>query len=125
MTTQERMKNFLGETKKVFSIQNLTLSLLSVLLVIGIGYLSNFVSEIIQSKLYSAPMMSLAYSLSVTVAYLLAILGPAILYAVKTKKWESIVYIVLLEIVWFAIFIAVLYFTTPEKSYNYNDLLTM
>ncbi|NTU69582.1 hypothetical protein HGB13_01990 [bacterium] len=107
------------EAKNIFSLQNLTVSLLSALLVIGIGYGSSFVTEQIQGKFYSNPTMYTIFTVTIFAAYLWAIVGPALIYCTRTKKWNSLPYILLFEIIWFVIFITVLFFTTPEKA---NDM---
>jgi general stress protein CsbA len=120
---KEKLNKTLLELKEVFSLANLTVSLFSVLMVIGISYGSGEISKLMQNKFYSNPTMYLIFTLIVFMSYFLAILGPAIVYAVKTKKWTSIVYIILLEIVWFSIFVGVLYYTTPEKELDYSDYM--
>lgn len=120
---KEKLNKTLAELKEVFSLANLTVSLFSVLMVIGISYGSGEISKLMQNKFYSNPTMYLIFTLIVFMSYFLAILGPAIVYAVKTKKWTSIVYIVLLEIVWFSIFVGVLYYTTPEKELDYSNYM--
>lgn len=133
MTTQEKetsrftlpkkVTKVLEELKTIFSLPILTVSLFSVLMVIGASYGSNEISKLIQDKFYSNPTMYLIFTLIVFISYFLAILGPAVIYAIRTKKWESIVYIVLLEILWFSTFVAVLYYTTPEQSLDYSNRL--
>ena len=120
---KEKLSKTLLELKEVFSLANLTVSLFSVLMVIGISYGSGEISKLMHSKFYSNPTMYLIFTLIIFISYFLAILGPAIVYAVKTKKWASIVYIVLLEILWFSIFVGVLYYTTPEKELDYSDYM--
>lgn len=114
--TKDIIKNVQNILVEVFSLTNLTVSLLSALLVIGISYLSGLVSSGIQLKAYSNPIIYLIYLLVIIIAYVLAMVGPAFLTSSNKKNWPSFVYIVFLEIVWLCIFIAVLYFTTETVT---------
>lgn len=106
----------LGILKEIFSLTNLTVSLFSALLVIGIGYLSGIVGQPIQLKAYSNPTIYLVFLIITLMCYFWAITGPGLLSAIYKKNWPSFVYVIVLEIVWLSIFIAVLYFTTPTKE---------
>lgn len=105
-----------GGAINIFSLRNLTVSLLSALLVIGLSYLSGVVGQLIQPKAYSNPIIYLVYFLVTIVLYVIAITGPAFLAAVYKKDWASFMYIIILEMVWLCIFVGVLYFTTPSKD---------
>ena len=102
--------------KEAFSLTNLTVSLLSTLLVIGVSYLSGIVGQSIQLKAYSNPTIYLSFLIVTFMCYFWAITGPAFLASAYKKNWPSFVYIILLEIVWLTVFIAILYFTTPTKE---------
>jgi len=114
----------LAVLKDVFSLRNLTVSLLSALLVIGLGYLSSMVGTALQAKAYSNPMIYSTYVIITVVAYFLVITGPAFLAAFSSKKWESFAYIIFLEVLWLAIFVAVLFFTTPTTTPSFQDMIT-
>lgn len=122
----KKLQNILKVTgekiKAVFSLKNLTLSLLSALLVIGAGYLSGIVTHVIQTKLITNPTMYSVYFLVNILIFIIAIIGPAFLNAVYTKDWYSFLYIIILEILWLSIFLAILYFTTQAK--NFEDIIT-
>lgn len=130
--TKQKDKDYLGVIKKnlnhalneaavVFSLPNLTISLASVLTVVFVNYTSTEISKLMEAKFYANPTMYVVFTMVVLMSYFLAILGPAIVYAIRTKKWLSLVYIPVLEIVWFAIFLTVLFFTTADKTFpTYN-----
>lgn len=113
----------LNVLKDVFSLRNLTVSLVSALLVIGLCYLSSIVGTAIQLKLLANPNMYTIYLLLTIILFFVAVLGPALLAAIYTKDWASFVYIILLEIMWLSIFMAVLYFTTPDKTFDPSEMM--
>ncbi len=115
------LNHALNEAAVVFSLPNLTISLASVLTVIFVNYVSTEISKLMEAKFYANPTMYIVFTMVVLMSYFLAILGPAIVYAIRTKKWLSLVYIPVLEIIWLAIFLAVLFFTTADKTFpTYN-----
>lgn len=125
-----KVKNDLGSLllglREVFSVQNLFLSLLSAGLVLGAAYLLPEVTQILYKKSYSNQtlIMLLVYIITY-VSFILAIIGPALIYGSKTKKWDSFVYIILLQIIWFSIILAVVYFRAPEQTYqDFSQYLT-
>jgi len=117
------LKTTTDALRDVFSLRNLTVSLVSALLVIGLSYLSGTVGGILQVKAYANPIIYSVFLIVTIVLYVLVIAGPAFLAAVYTKDWPSFIYIILLEMIWLAIFIAVLFFTTPEKTPSLEDMM--
>ena len=57
--------SILENLKDIFSLQNLTVGLLSALLVIGIAYGSSFITEQIQGKFYSNPTMYTIFTVTI------------------------------------------------------------
>ena len=110
--------------RNIFSLRNLTVSLISALLVIGTSYLTGVVGTYIQPKAMSNQTIYIIYFIVTIIVYLIAIVGPAFLAAVYKKDWASFMYIVILGVVWLSIFIAVLYFTTPTEPINPLQLMS-
>ncbi len=116
----ERFKNW---SLSFFSLKNLTTSLLAALLVIGVGYLSGIAGTVIQQKALANQIIFTVYLLVVIIAFVLAIVAPALLKAMYTKDWPSFVYVIILEIIWLSIFILVLYLTLPTPKTSPSELM--
>jgi len=113
--------------KEVFSIKNLTLSLFSTLLLIGIGYASGVASGILQEKFFTSATMYFAFIVSSAILLILSVVAIPLLNAIYTKDWASLVYIIFLEVIWLAIFILILFFTTtsqPQTLPNFESAPT-
>lgn len=128
MALNFNMKENLEELKKgaknFFSLRNLIVSLISALLVIGASYLSSVAGTFVQQKALASQIIFTVYLLVVIVLFFLSIAAPAFLSAVNSKDWPSFVYIIVLEIIWLSIFIAVLYFTLPTPKVPSLDMMT-
>jgi len=119
----ESAKKLKEGVKKFFSLKNLTTSLLGTLLVIGVSYLSGITGALVQQKALANQLIFTAYLLVVIVLFVLAIVAPALMKATYSKDWPSFVYVIILEVLWLSIFIAVLYFTLPTPKASPFDIM--
>ncbi|PIP17726.1 MAG: hypothetical protein COX43_02720, partial [Parcubacteria group bacterium CG23_combo_of_CG06-09_8_20_14_all_35_9] len=93
----------------VFNLTNASVSLLSVVLVIGLTFLFIFLLE---SDLFHSvninPVFGFVGIITIILSYVLVIFGPAIIVAIK-HGWKSLILILTAEFLWFVIFL-VIYF---------------
>ena len=91
----------------IFNITNASVSLLSVVLVVGLTYLLRFLLE---SDLFRSfnidPVFGIVGFITIILLYVLVIFGPAIIVAIR-HGWKSLVSILIAEFLWFVIFLVV------------------
>lgn len=89
----------------IFNLTNVSVSLLSVALVVGLTYLLRFLLE---SDLLRSVNIDLVFGIvgfiTIILLYVLVIFGPAIIVAIK-RGWKSLVSILIAEFLWFVIFL--------------------
>ena len=91
----------------IFNLTNASVSLLSVVLVVGLTYLLKFLLE--SNLLRSVnidPVFSIVGFITIILLYILVIFGPAIIMAIK-HGWKSLVSILIAEFLWFLIFLVI------------------
>lgn len=91
----------------IFNLTNASVSLLSVVLVVGLTYLLRFLLE---SDLFRSvnidPVFGIVGFITIIFLYVLVIFGPAIIVAIK-HGWKSLVSILIAEFLWFVIFLVI------------------
>jgi len=99
----------------VLNVTNMWVSLVSVMLIVGLTYGINALthSDLLQSSGYD-PIISIVLFITVILLYALAMLGPAIIVAIK-HGWKSFLTILVAEFFWLFIFL-VLYFLLFHSS---------
>lgn len=87
----------------VFNLTNASVGLLSVVLVVGITYLLQFLfnSDLFR-PLETDPIFSVVSFITIILLYVLVVFGPAIIVAIK-RGWKSFVAILVAEFLWFVI----------------------
>lgn len=103
----------------IFNLKNASVSLLSVVLVVGLTYLLKFLSE---SDLFRSvnidPVFGIVGFITIILLYVLVIFGPAVIVAIK-HGWKSLVSILIAEFLWFVIFL-VLYLVLFQSGLTSN-----
>jgi len=91
----------------IFNLTNASVSLLSVVLVVGLTYLLRFLleSDLLRS-MNTDPVFGIVGFITIILLYVLVIFGPAIIVAIK-HGWKSLVSILIAEFLWFVIFLVV------------------
>jgi len=91
----------------IFNLTNASVSLLSVVLVVGLTYLLRFLleSDLLRSMNID-PVFGIVGFITIILLYVLVIFGPAIIVAIK-HGWKSLVSILIAEFLWFVIFLVV------------------
>lgn len=103
----------------IFNLTNASVSLLSVVLVVGLTYLLRFLLE--SDLLYSVnidPVFGIVGFITIILLYVLVIFGPAIIVAIK-HGWKSLVSILIAEFLWFVVFL-VLYLVLFQSGLTSN-----
>ena len=89
----------------IFNLTNASVSLLSVVLVVGLTYLLRFLLESdLLSSMNIDPVFGIVGFITIILLYVLVIFGPAIIVAIK-HGWKSLVSILIAEFLWFVIFL--------------------
>ena len=103
----------------MFNLTNVSVSLLSVVLVVGLTYLLRFLLE---SDLFRSfnidPVFGIVGFITIILLYVLVIFGPAIVVAIK-HGWKSLVLILIAEFLWFVVFL-VLYLVFFQSGLTSN-----
>ncbi|MEO0075855.1 MAG: hypothetical protein ABIK31_07145 [candidate division WOR-3 bacterium] len=91
----------------IFNLTNASVSLLSVVLVVGLTYLLIFLlkSNLLRS-VNTDPVFGIVGLITIILLYVLIIFGPAIIVATK-HGWKSLVSILVAEFLWFVIFLVI------------------
>lgn len=91
----------------IFNLTNASVSLLSVVLVVGLTYLLRFLleSDLLRS-INIDPVFGIVGFITIILLYVLVIFGPAIIMATK-HGWKSLVSILIAEFLWFVIFLVI------------------
>lgn len=91
----------------IFNLTNISVSLLSVVLVVGLTYLLRFLLE---SDLFRSfnidPVFGIVGFITIILLYVLVIFGPATIVAIK-HGWKSLISILIAEFLWFVIFLVI------------------
>lgn len=91
----------------ILSITNAWASLLSVVLVVGLTYLLNFLGESNLLRFGNIdPVFSVVGVIAIILLYVLIIFGPAVGVATK-HGWKSLISILIAEFLWFMVFLVV------------------
>ncbi len=94
-------------SKNIFNLTNLAAGLLSSLSVVGLTYLIRFLLKLnLRQLVGNDPVFMTIGFITMVLFYILLILGPAIIIAIK-QGWQSLVSILIIEFLWFAIFIVI------------------
>jgi hypothetical protein len=103
----------------ILNLTNVSVSLLSVVLVVGLTYLLRFLleSDLLRSVNID-PVFGIVGFIAIILLYVLVIFGPAIIVAIK-HGWKSLVSILIAEFLWFVIFL-VLYFILFQSGLTSN-----
>jgi hypothetical protein len=103
----------------IFNLTNVSVSLLSVVLVGGLTYLLRFLleSDLLRSMNID-PVFGIVGFITIILLYVLVIFGPAIIVAIK-HGWKSLVSILIAEFLWFVIFL-VLYLVLFQSGLTSN-----
>jgi len=103
----------------IFNLTNASMSLLSVVLVVGLTYLLRFLleSDLLRSMNID-PVFGIVGFITIILLYVLVIFGPAIIIAIK-HGWKSLVSILIAEFLWFVIFL-VLYLVLFQSGLTSN-----
>jgi hypothetical protein len=103
----------------IFNLTNVSVSLLSVVLVVGLTYLLRFLleSDLLRSMNID-PVFGIVGFITIILLYVLVIFGPAIIVAIK-HGWKSLVSILIAEFLWFVIFL-VLYLVLFQSGLTSN-----
>ncbi len=118
-TNQQISPQALQSSISIFNLTNASVSLLSVVLVIGLTYLLRFLLE---SGLFRSFKVDSVFGIvgfiTIILLYVLVIFGPAIIVAIK-HGWKSLVSILIAEFLWFVIFL-VLYLVLFQSGLTSN-----
>ena len=91
----------------IFNLTNASVSLLSVVLVVGLTYLLRFLLESDLFRSFNVdPVFGIVGFITIILLYVLVIFGPAIIVAIK-HGWKSLVSILIAEFLWFVIFLVI------------------
>jgi len=91
----------------ILNLTNASVSLLSVVGVVGLTYLLRFLSEFNLFRSFNPdPVFGIIMVITIILLYVLVILGPAIIVAIK-HGWKSFLSILIAEFLWFVIFLVV------------------
>ena len=91
----------------ILNLTNASVSLLSVVGVVGLTYLLRFLSEFNLFRSFNPdPVFGIIMAITIILLYVLVILGPAIIVAIK-HGWKSFLSILIAEFLWFVIFLVV------------------
>ncbi len=114
MTSQNPLSSI-----SILNLTNASVSLLSVIGVVGLTYLLRFLTE---SNLLNSfnpdPIFVIIMVITIILMYVLAIIGPAIIIAIK-HGWKSFLSILIAEFLWFVIFL-VIYFALFQSGLTSN-----
>lgn len=113
-STQEPTKS-----SSLFSVVNGAVSFASVLMVIGLTYLIQFLLESRILGSINSAVLGIVMFITVILLYVLVIFGPAIIVAIK-HGWKSLLLILFAEFLWFLVFLAVYLtlFQSISKGYS-------
>jgi len=91
----------------IFNLINASVSLLSVVLVVGLTYLLRFLleSDLLRSVNIDSVFGIIGF-ITIILLYVLVIFGPSIIIAIK-YGWKSLVSILIAEFLWFVIFLVI------------------
>jgi len=97
----------------ILNLTNASVSLLSVVGVVGLTYLLRFLSEFNLFRSFNPdPVFGIIMVITIILLYVLVILGPAIIVAIK-HGWKSFLSILIAEFLWFVIFLVVYFALFP------------
>lgn len=105
----------------MFNLINASAGLLSVILVVGLTYLLQFLGGSMPSRFANVvdPVFSIVGAITIILLYVLVIFGPAIIVAVK-HGWKSLISVLIAEFLWFVIFLIIyLVFFPPRLTSNF------
>lgn len=107
----------------MFNLINASAGLLSVILVVGLTYLLQFLGESMPSRFANIvdPVFSIVGAITIILLYVLVIFGPAIIVAVK-HGWKSLISILIAEFLWFVIFL-IIYLVLFQSGLTSNFFL--
>jgi hypothetical protein len=106
-TNQQMSSQAPQSSISIFNLTNASVSLLSVVLVIGLTYLIRFLltSDLFRSMKVDEVFVIIGF-ITIILLYVLVIFGPAIIVAIK-HGWKSLVSILIAEFLWFVIFLVI------------------
>ncbi|MEK7077290.1 MAG: hypothetical protein AAB967_03610, partial [Patescibacteria group bacterium] len=91
----------------ILNLTNVWVSLLSVVLVVGLTYLLNFLGESDLLRFVNIdPVFGVVGVIAIILLYVLIIFGPAVGVATK-HGWKSFISILIAEFLWFVVFLVV------------------
>ncbi len=107
------------KSSSLFSVVNGAVSFASVLMVIGLTYLIQFLLESRILGSINSAVLGIVMFITVILLYVLVIFGPAIIVAIK-HGWKSLLLILFAEFLWFLVFLAVYLtlFQSISKGYS-------
>lgn len=101
------------------NLTNASVSLLSVVGVVGLTYLLRFLMESNLLRSFNPdPVFAIIMVITIILMYVLVIIGPAVIIAVK-HGWKSFLSILIAEFLWFVIFL-VIYFALFQSGLTSN-----
>lgn len=123
-TDQQPPVQIAGNSMSVLSIVNISVGLLSVLLVVGLTYVLKFFGESnVFGSMIIEPVFGIVGLITIVLMYVLVLFGPAIIVASK-HGWKSLVSVLVAEFLWFVIFL-VLYLVLFQSGMNSNIFRSM
>ena len=123
-TDQKLPVQISGNFANVLSITNVSVGLLSVLLVIGLTFLLRFLGEAnVFGSMIIEPVFGIVGLITIVLMYVLVLFGPAIIVASK-HGWKSLVSVLVAEFLWFVIFV-VFYLVLFQSGMNSNIFRSM
>lgn len=103
----------------ILNLTNASVSLLSVIGVVGLTYLLRFLTESNLLRSFNPdPVFAIIMVITIILMYVLVIIGPAVIIAIK-HGWKSFLSILIAEFLWFVIFL-VIYFALFQSGLTSN-----
>lgn len=103
----------------ILNLTNASVSLLSVIGVIGLTYLLRFLTESNLLRSFNPdPVFAIIMVITIILMYVLVIIGPTVIIAIK-HGWKSFLSILIAEFLWFVIFL-VIYFVLFQSGLTSN-----
>ena len=104
---------------RILNLTNASVSLLSVVGVVGLTYLLRFLTESNLLRSFNPdPVFVIIMVITIILMYVLVIIGPAVIIAIK-HGWKSFLSILIAEFLWFVIFLVV-YFALFQSGLTSN-----
>ncbi|HEY4518380.1 MAG TPA: hypothetical protein VJG48_02015 [Candidatus Paceibacterota bacterium] len=109
-----------GGVVSIIDIVNLSVGLLSAVLVVGLMFLSQFIFSSSISRAFGNPFVAIAILIILLILYVLVIFVPGIVIAVK-RGWKSGLSVLIAEFLWFIVFLTlyIAFFQAVAKSTRY------